>query len=99
MNWVDGTADIAPKWRAEIVREISKLGKALSKTEMDSFVERLAKLKLGAGVTLEEAQRIVDLCKKIEETKLKMESGGSVADYEKAHQDLEDYKASIIETG
>ncbi len=62
---------------------------------MDSFIEKLVELKLGIGVTFEEAQVLTDLSRKAQEAKKKLEVGGSAADYEKARKDLEDYVAVL----
>ena len=91
MTWVNGQKDIRDKYRKEIIRKISELENPLSEKEMDVFIEDLAGLAIGAGVTLEEAQVITDLCKKCDEAKLAMENGGSKAEYEIARKNLDDY--------
>src|SRR3989344_4917435 len=92
MNWINGEEDVQPKWRKEIVRDIEELDRALSAKEMDSFIDNLASLKLGVGVTREEARNITDLCNKANDAKAAIERGGSVADYEKAQKELNDYQ-------
>jgi hypothetical protein len=91
MNWINNDKEIKPKWRKEIIRKISELEKPLYKEKLDNFMEELADLKLGVGITLEEAQMITDLCKKANDAKVKMDNGGSKTDYEIAHKNLEDY--------
>ncbi|HXL98636.1 MAG TPA: hypothetical protein VN932_01805 [Rhizomicrobium sp.] len=95
MNWINGIKDVEPKWRKEIVREISALDKALNESEMEAFMEKLAELKLGVGVTLEEAQMIFDLSKAANEAKKKFETGGSVFEYDLAKKALDEYVVSL----
>lgn len=95
IDWANNT-DIKPKWHKEIMREISKMDKALSDSEFDLFIEELAKLKLGIGVTMEEANVIVELSKRIDVAKTNMENGGSRVAYDKARADLENYQKKII---
>jgi hypothetical protein len=90
INWAKKT-DMKPEFRKEIVSKISNLEKALSPKEQEEFMDKLAVLSLGIGVTEEESKTIMELFKKVEEAKLKMENGGSVIDYEKACDVYQDY--------
>ncbi len=65
MSWINNDKEVEPKWREEIIRKISELKEPLSKEDENKFIEDLAELKLGLGVTREEAQKITDLCKKM----------------------------------
>ncbi len=94
IDWASN-AEMESKWRKEIMREISKMDKALTDAEWARFIKELAKLKLGVGVTIEEANMIVKLCNRIDEAKISMENGGSRAAYEKARADLENYQKKI----
>lgn len=95
LKWVNKTK-IKPKWRKEIIRRISKMEKSLNDKDLDSFMEELASLKLGLGVTEEEAITIMKLSQRIEEARVKMDKGGSRTDYENATSSLEEYKNKII---
>jgi hypothetical protein len=94
MKWAEDMEDVAPKWRAEIKREILAVDKVLNEQEMRILLERLVKLKLGIGVTLEEAQRITELLRKADEAKAR----GSAEQYAQACQDMDDYIASITQS-
>lgn len=91
MAWINAAQDVKPKWREEVIREISALDRAMDQAEQDEFFEHLAKLSLGAAVTLDETKVIVDLSNAAKAAKAKMEAGGSVEEFEKALQELNDY--------
>ena len=90
LNWAKQKTDIKEKNREKIIREISKLEKALSPKEMDYFISKLTDTALGK-VTLEEANNIADLAHKADEAKIKMDNGGSKEDYERAYNAFHDY--------
>jgi glycerol-3-phosphate cytidylyltransferase-like family protein len=92
LNWINGQPDVEDKWRKEIIREIATLDRVLNEREMDIFLNRLASLKLGTGVTLEEAQIITDLYRKMEEAK----QTENTEEYEKARRQLEEYRDSLM---
>ena len=91
MTWVNGRKDIKAKYREEIIKKISELENPLNEKGMDAFLEELAGLALGIGVTSKEAQIIIDLCRKRDNAKLTMENGGSENDYEIARKNLDDF--------
>jgi hypothetical protein len=95
-NWINSEKDVEPKWRKEITREISILNKPLSEGEMDSFIEKLTRLKLGVGVTLDETQKIMELSKRANEANEKMKIGGDPFEYDRAKKDFDDYVASLM---
>jgi hypothetical protein len=56
--------DMEPKWRKEIMRKISKMDRVLEGDEYERFITELAELKLGIGVTEDEALEIMRLSEK-----------------------------------
>jgi hypothetical protein len=96
MNWINNTKDVEPKWRKEIIREISGLDTALDEKEMDAFMRKLAKLKLGAGVTFEETKMIYDLTAAANAAMKKLDAGASMAEFQKAKKALDDHVASLM---
>lgn len=95
IDWASN-AEMEPKWRKEIMRKISRMDKHLSDAEFDAFIEELAKLKLGIGVTIEEVEAIVALTDRIKEAKDVMEAGGSRNGYDTAVAALEAYQKKIL---
>lgn len=91
LEWIKNNREVELKWRDEIIRKISSLNKPLNEKEMDDFIEELANLTLGIGVTVEEAQKVTELCEKADEAKLVMDNGGSKSDYDIAKKNLDDY--------
>jgi hypothetical protein len=62
IDWATN-ADMEPKWRKEIMRKISKMGRVLDGDEYERFITELAELKLGIGVTEDETLEIIRLSK------------------------------------
>ncbi|HNV62472.1 MAG TPA: hypothetical protein PKN54_05915 [Candidatus Cloacimonas acidaminovorans] len=91
INWINEKRDVSKKYRDDIIRRIVELEKPLIERDMDMFIEELTELSLEFGVTLEEEERIVNLCKKVDEAKNAMENGGSEENYKIACKDRDDY--------
>ena len=96
MNWLSGLEDIEPKWRNEMEREIANLAKPLDKTDMNSFIRKMAELKVGVGVTHDEQRTIFDLHNKVQEAKRVWTAGGSATAYNEALRAYESYVASLM---
>lgn len=95
-EWATRT-EMDPEWRKEIINRISKMEKALSGQELDNFTKELAELKLGIGITENEARIVVELSQKIQKAKEKMDAGGNRMDYDKARADMEKYIRTNVE--
>jgi hypothetical protein len=91
-NWINKSTDVEPKWKKEILRRILDLDRVLNKKEMDVFLEELAELKLGIGVTLEETENILRLSNKAKKIK---EDGGSENEYQDALKEFNEYVAML----
>jgi hypothetical protein len=106
INWAKQVTGIKPEVRRDMVKRIEGLigtpetGRYIlnPKTE-EAFLKDLASKRLGTDVTLEEARKITDLAKKVQDAK--MEHMTDTADvkariaYGNAIQDLHDYVESI----
>jgi hypothetical protein len=79
--------DMEPKWRKEIMRKISKMDRVLEGDEYERFITELAELKLGIGVTEDEALEIMRLSEKANAAK----ESGNEADYIAARTEFNDY--------
>ncbi len=83
IDWASNT-DMEPKWRKEILHQISKMDKVLEGKELDYFLEELARMKLGISITDEEIKNIMKLTQNVNKAKDDLENGGSQIAYEKA---------------
>lgn len=95
VNWVNKDKEISPKWREEILRRVAALENSLDKKELDDFIKEMAELAQGGGITGEETQMINELCKRVEDAKVKMENGGSETAYKIARKNLNDYAEKL----
>lgn len=95
VNWARKIMGQSPATKQDIISKIQRLDKVLSPKEQSAFLEELASQRLGTHITYEEASKITDLSKKIEETKTAMESGGDRMEYGRAVVDLQHYVADL----
>jgi len=77
------------------IAKIKRMDKILSPAEEEAFLEDLAAQRLGTHVTYEEAQKITELSKKIDETKAAMENDGDRMNYGRAVVALRNYLAEL----
>lgn len=89
INWAKKVTGITETVRRDLVSRIEKLDKVLNPTEQKAFLNDLASTKLGADVTFEEAKKITELSKKIQETPKNTREQGL------AMLDLQDYIDSL----
>jgi uncharacterized protein YeeX (DUF496 family) len=82
LNWVNNNRDIKPKFYKEIIRKISELEKPLIDDKLDDFMNELAELSIGIGVTMEEKNTITDFCNKLKELQTKINNGDTYAEDE-----------------
>lgn len=101
INWAKSITGIKPEVRTDILAKVERLDKVLEPEELDMFLEDLAEKRLGVGVSVEEAGRIVDLAKAIETAKEKMlpdhtfPTVGDKMTYGLAQVDFLDYIADL----
>lgn len=98
INWAKrmmGEGKSAPP--KDIVDRIKGLREVLEPEEEDAFLEELAGHKLGIRVTYEEAQRIAELSRAVDEAKARMEAGGDRMEYGRAVVALRNYVGELTQ--
>jgi hypothetical protein len=95
INWAKKIMGASPAAKQDIISKIMRLDKVLSPKEEAAFLEELASQRLGTHITYEEASKITELSKKIEETKTAMENGGDRMEYGRTVVDLQNYVADL----
>lgn len=74
INWAKRVGSITQEARRDIIARVQRMDKILDPQEEDKFLHDLAATRLGLDVTPEEAKNIVDLSKKIQDTKTTWET-------------------------
>lgn len=91
INWAKQVSGLKPEVQADILSKVNKMTEVLQPKELDSFLNDLANKRLGTEVTAEEASKLVELSKKIEETK----GGTDRMEYGRARVAFSDYVADL----
>lgn len=91
INWAKQVSGLKPEVQADILSKVNKMTEVLQPKELDSFLNDLANKRLGTEVTAEEASKLVDLSKKIEETK----GGADRMEYGRARVAFSNYVADL----
>lgn len=91
INWVKKVTGMTPQAKTDLISKVSKMTEVLQPKDKQMFLEDLAAHKLGMGVTIEEAGRIADLAKKVEDTKSIIDANGKRTEYGKAKVDFHNY--------
>ena len=71
ISWAKKVANLSPQAKRDLISRIERMDKVLSPTEEKAFLEDLAKQKLGVGVSMQEANTISDLSKKVQDAQSK----------------------------
>lgn len=90
ITWAKNVMGMKEPARKDLISRIEKLDRVLSPAEGEQFLKDLAATKLGFGVTQEEAQKIMELSKKVTETS---KVGGR--EYGNAYLDMQEYVDSL----
>lgn len=69
INWAQKVGGLKPEVQRDIFSRVARMDKVLEPTELTGFLSDLAQQKLGFGVTMEEAGRIADLSKAVQDAK------------------------------
>lgn len=69
INWAKKIANLSPEVRRDMISKIEKLGKVLTPEERTKFLEDFIEKRLGVAVTVEEAGKLVDASRKVQEYK------------------------------
>lgn len=91
INWAKQVSGLKPEIQTDILSKVNKMTEVLQPKELDSFLNDLANKRLGTEVTAEEASKLVDLSKKIEETK----GGTDRMEYGRARVAFSNYVADL----
>lgn len=87
ISWAERVLKDQPIVQRDIITKIQRLDKALTPKEQSAFLEDLVAQKLGVHVTFNEAAKIAELSKKVQETK----GVGDRMDYGRSFVELNDY--------
>lgn len=71
VTWAKTVAGLKPEVRRDMISKIEKMQHILDVENEDAFLNDLVEQKLGIGVTFEEAQKIAEHSKAVEEAKIK----------------------------
>lgn len=94
-NWIKEVGGLKPEVQRDLLARVGRMEKVLEPADLHSFLEDLAKQKLGFGVTMEEAGKISELSKTVSETKAALLAGGDRMAYGKARVDFGNYVADL----
>lgn len=101
LRWFNNIkSTIPPRIQRDLLTKITKLDKVMNPADEKAFMADLAKSKLGAAVTYEEAQKITKLAQNasLERDKSVGSTFGATPSFVKAASDLEHYVKSIAPT-
>lgn len=82
-NWGKQIFGMKPELLRDTLSKVQKLDKVMTPKELDMFLEDLVEKKLGFGVSVEEAGKLVDLAKRVEEAKSKIPEDSPVRSQER----------------
>ena len=68
-TWIEKTGGLKPEVKRDMLSRVARMEKVLEPKDLDSFLEDLAKQKLGIGVTMQEAGKISELAKTVADAK------------------------------
>lgn len=91
INWVKKVTGMTPEAKRDLISKVNNMKEVLQPKDEQAFLEDLAAHKLGMGVTIEEAGRIADLAKQVEDTKAAMATGGDRLAYGRANVAFHNY--------
>ena len=97
VNWAKQITGIKPEVRRDLISRIEKMDTLLSPESEKGFLQDLASRRLGADITLEEANKIKELSDKIKSLKEYSDEAGRI-EYGKAKLELSNYVNDISGT-
>lgn len=74
INWAKKLTGITPETRRDILSKVDRLTEVLQPAEQKAFLEDLAEQRLGTHVSTEEASKVAQLAKAVNDAKTAMES-------------------------
>lgn len=95
LNWAKKTAGLSEAAKRDILDKVARMKEVLQPQELKNFYEDLAAQRLGTHVTPEEASRVVELSKKVEDAKTAMQEGGDRMEYGRARVEFSNYISEL----
>lgn len=89
INWVKKVTGITPEAKRDLISRVNNMTEVLQPN--DRFLSDLVEKKLGVGVSIEEAGKIADLAKTVQDNNGKDAEGGRSLAYGKAVVDFHNY--------
>lgn len=96
-SWIKRVGGFTKQTKMDLISRIERMDKVLNPKEEEQFLQDLASTRLKIDVTQEEAKKITDLSKKVQETKLKANEEGKFSteserlEYGTAKVNIENY--------
>ena len=90
VTWAKQILGMKPAVERDIISRIMRMDKILNPENEKSFLRELASKKLGVDITIEEANKIAEMSKKVSELKSYTDTQGRIK-YGRARMDLVDY--------
>lgn len=72
INWAKQVLNMKPQAMRDAISKVERNSELLTPDELDMFLEDLVEKKLGINVTIEEAGKLADMAKRVEESKGKI---------------------------
>lgn len=79
----------------DVISRVQRMDKLLSASDEKAFLEDLASKRLGTDISFDEAKKIADLSRRVDDTRTAMQSGGNRMDYGHAVVDLRNYASDL----
>lgn len=95
INWAKSVTGISKATQQDLIARINRLDTALTPENEKKFLEDLVAKRLGTDISYEEAGKIAELTKNVNDAKLTMESGGNRLEYGRAVVKLNEYVNNI----
>lgn len=90
VTWAKQITGITPEAKNTLIDKIERMSNILSPENEKDFLQSLASKRLGADITIEEANKIAEMSKKVSELKNYTDTQGRIK-YGRARMDLVDY--------
>ena len=90
VTWAKQITGITPEAKNTLIDKIERMSNILSPENEKDFLQSLASKRLGADITIEEANKIAEMSKKVSELKSYTDTQGRIK-YGRARMDLVDY--------
>lgn len=83
IRWAQQVLRLKPDTLRDTISKVERMTEVMSPQQLDMFLEDLVGKKLGIDVTVEEAGKLVDLAKRVEDSKTKIPEGSPLRSQER----------------